>query len=110
MGAAMDRTEWEMGHACMAVILPKRRYVRHDPMAILRPQSVRANHGRFAENDHGDHHHGHAHRVFRKGTWVWIYGPDYYAYGDDCGWLLRRARVTGSPYWWNQYNACIGYY
>ncbi len=68
------------------------------------------NRGRFAERDRNfDHHHGHGHRVFRNGAWVWVYGPDYYA-GDDCYWLLRRARVTGSPYWWSQYNACVGYY
>jgi hypothetical protein len=47
------------------------------------------------------------HRVFRNGAWVWIYGPDTYAYGDDCYWLLQRARATGSPYWWDRYNACI---
>ena len=67
---------------------------------------------RFAEGDHDhdfDHHHGHGHRVFRNGVWVWAYGPDYYAYGD-CSWLLRRAEVTGSPYWWNRYDACTGYY
>src|SRR4029450_8342237 len=69
------------------------------------------NRGRFAERDRDfDHHHGHGHRVFRNGTWVWVYGPDYYAYGDDCYWLLNRARVTGSPYWWSRYNACVGYY
>jgi hypothetical protein len=39
---------------------------------------------------------------------VWVYGPDYYS--GDCGWLLNRARVTGSPYWWSRYNACVGYY
>lgn len=67
-------------------------------------------HEHFAEGDHDfDHHHGNGHRVFRNGVWVWAYGPDYYAYGD-CGWLLRRAEVTGSPYWWNRYDACIGYY
>jgi len=33
----------------------------------------------------------------------------HYAYGD-CGWLLQRARITGSPYWWNRYDACTGYY
>ena len=38
------------------------------------------------------------------------YGPDYYSYGDDCWWLLRQARITGSPYWWSRYNACVGYY
>jgi hypothetical protein len=41
---------------------------------------------------------------------VWVYGPDYYANGDECYWLLTRARGTGSPYWWSRYNACVGYY
>jgi hypothetical protein len=40
---------------------------------------------------------------------VWVYGPDYYSYGDDCYWLRQRAYATGSSYWWNRYNACIGY-
>ncbi len=70
-------------------------------------------HKRFAERDfdHGrDFNHGHRHRVFRNGVWVWAYGPDYYAYDDDCYWLLQRARYTGSGYWWSRYNACVGYY
>ena len=85
--------------------------------------------GRFAErhdrgHDHGDHNRHfaerhdnhdhdrfhHRHRVFRNGVWVWVYGPDYYSYGDDCWWLLRQAGITGSPYWWSRYNACVGYY
>jgi hypothetical protein len=45
--------------------------------------------------------------VFRNGAWVWIYGPDTYAYGDNCWWLLRRAQATGNPYWWDRYNACV---
>jgi hypothetical protein len=57
----------------------------------------------FAERGHVDHFH--RHRVFRNGVWVWVYGPDYYAYGG-CGWLLRRAEITGSPYWWHRYNLC----
>jgi hypothetical protein len=61
----------------------------------------------FAE--HGNFDHFHRHRVFRNGVWVWVYGPGY-AY-SDCGWLLRRAEITGSPYWWNRYRACeYGYY
>jgi hypothetical protein len=44
-----------------------------------------------------------------KGVWVWVDGPDYYA-GNDCAWLLDRAEVTNSPYWWRRYNLCIGYY
>ena len=27
-----------------------------------------------------------------------------------CGWLYRRAVATGSPYWWNRYYQCTGYY
>jgi len=27
-----------------------------------------------------------------------------------CAWLLDRAEVTGSPYWWRQYDLCIGYF
>jgi hypothetical protein len=38
-------------------------------------------------------------------VWVWVYGPDYYA-GNDCYWLLRRAQITGSPYWWRRYEDC----
>jgi hypothetical protein len=48
--------------------------------------------------------------VFRNGAWVWVYGPDYYAYGDNCYWLRQRAYATGSPYWWSRYNACLSYY
>ena len=75
------------------------------------------NNGKFAR-DHDDRHfsnrdhdndHFNRHRVFRNGVWVWVTGPDYYA-GDNCAWLLDRAEVTGSPYWWRRYNLCIGYY
>jgi hypothetical protein len=64
----------------------------------------------FAMHDHDrDFNHFNRNRVFRNGVWVWAYGPGYYA-GDDCWWLLRQARVTGSPYWWSRYDACVGYY
>jgi hypothetical protein len=69
-------------------------------------------HGRFAERGHDHDHdfdHRGAHRVFRNGVWVWVYGPDYYGY-NDCGWLRIRALDTGSPYWWNRYQNCVGYY
>jgi len=69
----------------------------------------------YAFNDHDHHghdnfhHRGHGH--FVNGIWVawpgW-YGGDYYGY-SDCGWLQRQAAITGSPYWWSRYNACIGY-
>jgi hypothetical protein len=62
-----------------------------------------------------DHGHDHdqfngRHRVFRNGVWVWVYGSDYYAYGDNCYWLRQQAMATGSPYWWSRYNSCVGYY
>jgi len=66
---------------------------------------------RFAErHDNNNDHDRFRHRVFRNGVWVWVYGPDYYAYGGDCWWLRRQALATGSPYWWSRYNACVGYY
>jgi hypothetical protein len=61
-----------------------------------------------ANRDHdNDRHHGERHRVFRNGAWVWVYGPDIYAYGGDCSWLLHRARITDSPYWWRRYEECV---
>lgn len=65
---------------------------------------------RYADRGRDHNHHGDRHRVFRNGVWVWVYGPDYYAYGDDCYWLRQQAYATGSPYWWSRYNACLGYY
>jgi hypothetical protein len=69
---------------------------------------------------HGDFRHGkrfrHAdfdrrhHRRFRRFVGYGFPYYDYgYYYGGDCGWLYRRARITGSPYWWNRYYACINY-
>jgi hypothetical protein len=62
-------------------------------------------HGRYAGNDwRGDHHGHHRHGRFFYGPDVFVYGGNY---GDDCGWLYRRAQVTGSPYWWQRYQECI---
>lgn len=66
------------------------------------------NHLAMRDHDHNFNHFN-RHRVFRNGVWISAYGPDYYA-GDDCWWLLRQAQVTGSPYWWSRYNACVSYY
>ncbi len=66
----------------------------------------------YANKDHDHHDHGNIHnrhRVFRNGVWVWAYGPGYTAYGDDCYWLYREASITGSPYLWDRYYACVGY-
>lgn len=29
--------------------------------------------------------------------------------GPDCGWLRRKAKRTGSGYWWSRYRDCRGY-
>ena len=66
----------------------------------------------YAYNDRHHNKHGNfnnRHRVFRNGAWIWVGGYGYTAYGDDCYWLRRQAIITGSPYWWDRYNACIGY-
>ena len=66
----------------------------------------------YAYNDRHHNNHGNfnnRHRVFRKGAWIWVYGSGYTAYGNDCYWLRRQAAITGSPYWWDRYNACVGY-
>ncbi len=50
----------------------------------------------------GPHHHFHHHRPI-VGFYPYYYSYYYY---DDCSWLRRRALYTGSPYWWERYNAC----
>jgi len=54
-------------------------------------------------------HHGH----YRHYGYYGWYGRPYFGYGyygGGCGWLYRRAIATGSPYWWDRYYDCIGYY
>ena len=61
---------------------------------------------------HGSYAYG-GHRHFHRRIIVGVpfaYGAYYYNYGG-CYWLRRRALETGSPYWWNRYEACVaGYY
>ena len=66
----------------------------------------------WAHLGHRPHfHHRHGHRHLFIGAAPFVYGGYYaYTYGDGCYWLRRRALYTGSPYWWNRYYACIGYY
>jgi hypothetical protein len=62
----------------------------------------------------GSHHHGggHHHRGFRFYPRFYGYVPYYYSdyydsyYDDQCAWLRRKARYTGSRYWWNRYRDC----
>jgi hypothetical protein len=42
------------------------------------------------------------------GWWPSYYGYNY-GYGS-CSYLRRQALATGSPYWWDRYRACVGYY
>lgn len=58
-------------------------------------------------------------KPFKKfGFHIHVGGPGYYGgygyrphYGwRRCGWLRRRAIVTGSPYWWHRYRMCRRYY
>ena len=55
----------------------------------------------------GRHHH------FRNRFFVgapFFYGG-YYAYNGygNCAWLRRQAIITGSPYCWERYQACLYY-
>lgn len=48
------------------------------------------------------HRHGRRHS-WAPGFTFWFY--DGYYYGD-CSWLRRKARETGSAYWWRRYRQC----
>jgi len=37
-------------------------------------------------------------------------GPTIMTTGTTAGGFAVQAAITGSPYWWSRYNACIGYY
>ena len=69
---------------------------------------------------HGDKHYKGKKYVYRgryyRGRYYdnwWWYGPSVavgiYGYGG-CAWLRQQAIITGDPYWWDRYYACIGYY
>jgi hypothetical protein len=45
-------------------------------------------------------------RAFVVGPGFGYYDDGYYGYGG-CYWLRRNAFATGSPYWWDRYNACV---
>ncbi len=54
-------------------------------------------------------HGWHGRRWWGYGIYPGVVYGGYYG-GGGCGWLHRRAVVTGSPYWWRRYRACVGYY
>lgn len=55
-------------------------------------------------------HHGHGHGLRFYGYPFVGYGSYYFdrdGYGDECALLHRRARATGSRYWWARYEECV---
>ena len=65
-------------------------------------------HGHFVNN-----HRFNNRRFFAVGFFPGYYDYGYYDYGyygGGCSWLYSNAIATGSPYWWNRYQYCIGYY
>lgn len=62
------------------------------------------------DRDHdGDHHNGNWRH--RRGGVYLSFGDGYYSdgyYGNGCGYAYRRWQRTGSPYWYNRYQDCIG--
>jgi len=37
-----------------------------------------------------------------------VYGG--YGYPKKCYWLKKKAKKTGSHYWWSRYNKCMNFY
>ena len=64
-------------------------------------------HRHFADFDHRHFNHR---RFVGFGFFPGYYDYDYGYYGGGCSWLYRNAVATGSPYWWNRYQYCSGYY
>ena len=54
--------------------------------------------------------HFHNRRFVNNAFFVGFPGWWGYGSGSGCYWLRRQAIVTGSPYWWSRYQACVGYY
>ena len=72
---------------------------------------------RHAENWNGGNWKGDwkgGHHRHNRNRFVFFGSPYYYddyAYGSSgygCSWLYRQAVRTGSSYWWNRYEDCIG--
>jgi hypothetical protein len=65
-------------------------------------------HAAFAGPHHFAFHHFRHHHFRHHRRFVFVGAYPYYDsyYDDGCTWLRRRARLTGSAYWWHRYNAC----
>ncbi|MFN0217864.1 MAG: hypothetical protein ACKVP4_03505 [Hyphomicrobium sp.] len=61
-----------------------------------------------AAEAHGKHFGFHKFHNFHS----FDYGPRYRVVigGDECGFLYRRWRLTGSKFWKHEYYACRGWY
>ena len=74
--------------------------------------------GAFVNRNFGHRHFVNNHRFNNRRFFAVGFFPGYYDYGyydygyygGGCSWLYRNAIATGSPYWWNRYQYCIGYY
>jgi hypothetical protein len=54
------------------------------------------------------HHRRHFRRGVIVGVPLGIYGGySAYGYTAGCDWLRRKALITGNPYWWDRYEACL---
>jgi hypothetical protein len=77
----------------------------------IRPyNNVRPFYGPAFSHHRFHHHRFHGAPFIALGAYP-LYGTYGYSYAYDCYWLKRQALFTGSPYWWQRYEACLdGYY
>ena len=60
---------------------------------------------------YGHRRYGNYVRPYYGGYGIYAYNYGGYYYNDGgCGYLYENAVITGSPYWWDRYYACAGYY
>lgn len=55
------------------------------------------------------HFYRHRHRHYHHRRWR---GPRFSVFigPPRCGWLRRRAIITGSHYWWRRYRRCLAWW
>lgn len=61
----------------------------------------------FHKPHKGHYGHNQRHGYHNRHNW---HGGYYYTSGNGCNYVFRKARRTGSPYWWNEYERCISRY